>query len=299
MQSATLIVNPISGGRNNKQPLVNRITRMLAERDIAYDTLYTSKRGEATDFARKSADSGKNLVVAIGGDGTINEVASGLVNTDVTMGIIPYGSGNGLARSLDLPMNARKAALGLFDGREYVMDVGRLNKRYFFLVAGVGFDAAVGKSFDEHPTRGPIPYFYLSTRQYLDYIPEQIKVAFNNKSLEISPFLFAVANGLQYGNNAFIAPEAKLNDGIFDITIIHRMDVQHLFSAVPKLFTQRLADFSEAEFHKTTEVCIERQSEGAINLDGEPVHEDAVLEITMLPKSLKIIAPDNVAGLLS
>jgi len=169
MRKATIIINPISGGRSNKEPLVKRISRMLTERDIECNVQYTGQRGEATELAQEAANAGNNMVVAIGGDGTINEVASGLVNTDIVLGIIPLGSGNGLARSLDIPMNPGKAATLLFEGREYVMDVGKLNERYFFLVAGVGFDAAVGKSFDEHHTRGPIPYFYLSTKQYLEY----------------------------------------------------------------------------------------------------------------------------------
>jgi YegS/Rv2252/BmrU family lipid kinase len=297
MQNVTLIINPISGGTSNKQPLIKKVYTRLSRDNADVDVKYTSHRGEATQFALAAARAKRDMVVAIGGDGTINEVASGLVNTDVRLGIIPLGSGNGLARSLNIPMNTRRAVQLLNAGREYAIDVGKLNGRFFFLVAGVGFDALVGKSFDEHHTRGAIPYFYLSTRQYLHFQAEHLRVTFDGRVLEIAPFVLAVANGLQYGNNAYIAPQAKLNDGIFDLTIIHRIEVSQLLNAVTKLFTQRITDFAEAEFHQTREVTIERDSAGPINLDGEAVHESARLDISMLPASLKVIAPPDAAGL--
>ena len=147
--------------------------------------------------------------------------------------------------------------------------------------------------------RGPLPYFYHSTVEYFRYQPESIRVQFNGQAQQISPFLLAVANGQQFGNNAIIAPAAKLNDGLLDVCIIHRFKFLDVLTALPKLFSGKLQEFSGAEFHQTKSVSIARQAPGFINIDGEPVYEQAEVKISILTGCLKIITPSNCPGLIS
>ncbi|MFQ5769883.1 MAG: diacylglycerol/lipid kinase family protein, partial [bacterium] len=231
-------------------------------------------------------------------DGTLNEVGTGLVHSDVTLGMIPMGSGNGLTRSLKIPQNVEQACELITQGCISAIDVGKANERYFFLVAGMGFDAIVGKRFDDYPGRGPLPYFYFSFKEYFAYKPQTVKISFNDRAFEISPFVIAVANGQQYGNNAMIAPAAKLNDGLLDICIVHRLTLFQAFTALPKLFNGQLQKYRDAEFHQSQAVWIERSAPDYINIDGEPVLEKAKVHISILPESLNVITPQNCPSLI-
>lgn len=257
----------------------------------------TAKKGDATEFAKRAVKESFDVVVVVGGDGTINEVASALVNSGTAMGIVPVGSGNGLARTLQIPDDIGSACNLISTGRVSAIDVGKANNRYFFLVAGFGFDAIVGKRFDESPQRGPLPYFYLSAKEYLTYRPQKMKVQFNDVVHEINPFVLAVANGQQYGNNALIAPEAKLDDGLLDVCIVHQLSFLRLFDAIPKLFNGTIENYASAELHKTQSLLVERQVADYMNIDGEPVWEEAVVKISLIPKSLRIVTPPNSHGL--
>jgi YegS/Rv2252/BmrU family lipid kinase len=289
----TLIVNPIAGGRKRKGNMINFIKEYFSLRGHELTLKQTTGRGEATEFAQQAVDNKADIVVAVGGDGTINEVGSGLVNTDVTLGIIPCGSGNGLARSLNIPQNVEQACKLILEGNISSIDVGRANERYFFLVAGIGFDAKVGKRFDDYPNRGAISYFYLGAKEFFVYKPEWVKISINSEIFEIKPSVVAVANGQQYGNGAIIAPDAKLNDGLLDISIVHRLSFFQLFGALPKLFKGQIKKFANAEFHKSQTICIERKAPALVNIDGEPILESPVVECSVLPNALKVFAAKN------
>jgi YegS/Rv2252/BmrU family lipid kinase len=294
----SVIVNPIAGGKKNSDETVSRITSYFSGNGYAKDIKLTTKAGDAASFAEEAIRDRTDLVMVIGGDGTINEVASSLVSSDVPMAIVPAGSGNGFARSLNIPTGIERACKLITEGRVTAIDVGKVNERFFFLVLGVGFDAAVGKSFNSFHMRGPLAYFYLGAREYFRFKPDKIKVSFDSESMHIHPFLICVANGQQYGNNAVIAPEAKLNDGLLDICIVHRLTIPGLFSAVPKLFRGNFQRYSQAEFHRANEIVIEREADEYVNLDGETVLEDARISISLLPKSLKVVTPNKSAALI-
>lgn len=289
----TIIANPIAGGIKYKEKIINFILDYFSKNDRKITIRQTSKRGEATELAKQAVKEKVDLVVVIGGDGTINEVGTGLVNTKVTLGIIPSGSGNGLARSLKIPGKVDQACQLISKGHICSIDVGKANNRYFFLVLGVGFDALVGKRFAESHRRGPIPYFYFGLKEFFVYKSDWLKISFDCKMMEIKPFVIAIANGQQYGNGAIIAPDAKLNDGILDICIVHRLTFFQTFSAIPKLFKGQIYSYPDAEFHRTQSIRIERESPALVNIDGEPIFEDSVVDISILPKSLRVIASPN------
>ncbi|MFQ5675491.1 MAG: diacylglycerol/lipid kinase family protein [bacterium] len=296
-EKITVIANPISGGQRNRQDRLDYVFDYFSRNGYQCTLKETSRRGEARNFALQAVEEKDDLVIVIGGDGTINEITTALVGSEVAMGLIPAGSGNGLARTLGIPFNLERACHLIATGEEVKIDAGKANNRIFALVAGVGFDAKVGKRFDEHHKRGAAGYFYLGAKEFLFYTPDPIKISFDDKSFEISPFVVAVANGKQYGNNAIIAPDAILNDGLLDITIVHQTSNFQLLRALPKLFGGKLARYPHAEFYQTKFVRIERNTPGLLNIDGEPVLEEPVIEVSILPQSLKIISPPNTISL--
>ena len=184
-EKITLIVNPISGGRKDKTELLKFVMDYFSQNGNKVNLKTTSRRGEATEFAQQSVRNSDDLVVVVGGDGTINEVASGLVGSEVAMGIIPLGSGNGLARTLRIPQNIERACKLISGGDRVKIDTGKANGRFFVLVAGVGFDAVVGKCFDEHHKRGPISYFYIGAKEFFLYKPETVTISFDDHSSEV------------------------------------------------------------------------------------------------------------------
>lgn len=297
MAKIKAIMNPISGVRRNREKMVRYISDFFGLKAEKGEFKITSKAGEAVHLAQSAVKDGNDLVIVIGGDGTINEVASGLVGTSVPLGIIPNGSGDGLARSLGIPRGIKEACELIEQRQVFSIDVGKANSRYFFSVAGFGFDAAVGRKFDEFQYRGALSYFYVGAREFMRYHPEKVRITFNNETRELSPLITVCANGQQYGNNAIIAPEAKLDDGRLDICIVHPMNFLYLFDAALKLFNGKLKAFRKAEFYKSDFVVVEREQPGVINIDGEPVFEQARVEITVLPKYLKVIASEKSACL--
>ncbi len=290
----TVITNPISGGKQNKRALAESIVARAAKNGFSGIIRFTEGRGDATNFATEAATEGHHMVVVLGGDGTVNEAATGLVNTGVALGIIPLGSGNGLARTLGLPLQPEQAREMLFTGAIRNMDAGIVNGRYFFLVAGVGFDAVVGKSFDEFHRRGPLAYFYLGAREFFAYRPDKLRIQIDNDhQIETTAFTVAIANGRQYGNNALIAPHAILNDGRLNLVIIHRFTLWHVLTQLHRVFAGKIKTFKEAEFHEVASVRIERKGPGPVNIDGEPYELEQMLHISSVPAALKVVVPPN------
>lgn len=292
-----IIVNPISGGKDKKRVgshIQNYISRFSASSNL----FFTSARKEASRLSKEALDHKVDLVVAVGGDGTINEVASELVHSNTALAIIPMGSGNGLARSLGIPLEIEQACELLSRGIVRNIDVGKVNDRLFFLIAGIGFDARVGRAFEEHNHRGPLPYFYLSAKEFFEYIPETFEVIANGKTSKISPFQLAVANGRQYGNNAYIAPDAKMNDGLLNVCIFHRLPFHRLFTQLPKIFLGDMKDLPDTEFFTTTHLKIIRNQDAVINIDGEPTNASSELEFTVIPGGLRVLTPRTSASLL-
>lgn len=291
-----IIANPAAGNRKGHKNIFNQVVEFFSQNSHQCTLETTLKRGDAHAYAQSAVEKNVDVVVVVGGDGTINEAGSALINSETVMGIVPSGSGNGLARTLRLPLGPEEACKIMTPDNIIKMDVGKANERYFFSVVGFGFDAQVGKCFDSFGRRGPLPYFYLSAREYLTYKPERLVLEFNDTSIQIAPFIVAAANGQQYGNNAVIAPQAKVDDGLLDLCIVHQASFLNLFEALPKLFRGKFEEYSGADFYKTQRLCVERAAAGYINLDGEAVLEEAIVDITVLPNSLSIFAPSTTSG---
>ncbi len=282
------IVNPISGTKSKVRVLCYIRTHPVLRND--YLQLYKTKcAGDATVAAKKFAEEGYDIVVAIGGDGTVNEVAQGLMNSNTALGIIPMGSGNGLARDLGLPMNYEKAVDVLVSGKAITIDGGTINGQHFFCTSGVGYDALVGNSFANAKSRGLITYAKISVGKFLRYKPQNYRLHVNGEELHTKAFLITIANATQWGNNVRIAPEADMNDGLLDIVIVSPFPLYAAPSLGIRIFRRAIHRSQYVQVIKTDSITIERENEGYIHYDGEPGFSGKSLKFNIVPNAVKVI----------
>ena len=233
-----------------------------------------------------------DIVAAVGGDGTLNVTARGLLGSDTALAVIPYGSGNGLARCLHIPLNTNNALRILTTGRIESIDTATVNGKLFLSVAGIGLDAQTAHDFAQDPRRGFIPYAHYATSNYFHLKPETVRITFNDrKTLICSPMLVTFANSNQYGYNAIIAPHASLQDGMLDTCILNRPPLPVLPAFVGMLMHGHIDRSRYLTEIQSAHITVERPSAGVVNIDGEPVIMDATLDVRSVPKSLNIVVP--------
>jgi len=283
------IINPIAGVRS-KEDIPQSIKEIFNGSGRSYEIAFTKCKGHATELAQEAVSQNFDAVVAVGGDGTINEVATGLIGKKPALGIIPLGSGNGLARHLQVPINIQKSIKYLLDAAPISVDHCRLNDLPFFCTAGVGFDALIGKVFAEQKTRGFSTYLKTVVAEYQSYKCESYKITLDGKEIEMKAFLLSFANASQYGNNVFIAPQASLQDGYIDVCMMHPFPLRSLLNLGFRLFTKRVNKFHYLDIIKAKNIEIERKSSGPVHLDGEPVNMEARLKISIVPNSLRVLS---------
>lgn len=292
-KTITFIINPISGiGMKDEIPqlIKNTIDETLYDLNI----IFTERAGHAYELARLSASRHEYMAVAVGGDGTVNEVARGLVESDTALGIIPCGSGNGLARHLMLPLSVKGALDVINKGEIHSLDYGIINDHPFFCTCGMGFDAFISKKFAEAGKRGPLTYIQNVLKEGLGYKPETYEVTIDgNESEPYNAFLISVANASQYGNDAYIAPQASMSDGELDVVIMEPFDILEAPQVGLDLMNKTLNKSSKIKCFKAKNVHIKRQNPGVIHFDGDPIEEDAELTVELRHKGIKIVVnPD-------
>jgi YegS/Rv2252/BmrU family lipid kinase len=287
------IINPISGTQSKRQIL--RLIDERVNRDVFdYRVVRTEYAGHAVEIARQAAADHADLVVAIGGDGTINEVGRSLVHTSTALGIIPCGSGNGLARHLHIPMDAKAAIDLINDYPTLRIDYGLINQRPFFCTCGVGFDAFVSLKFADSGKRGLLTYLENTLHESLRYEPETYEIEDEEGSVRYKAFLIACANASQYGNNAYIAPQASLTDGLMDITILEPFTVLDVPSLAFQLFNRTINRNSCIKTLRAKKIKIHRQHGGVLHFDGDPVMDGKDIEVELIPQGLTVVAPKEV-----
>ncbi|MBQ9073756.1 MAG: diacylglycerol kinase family lipid kinase [Muribaculaceae bacterium] len=287
-----LIINPISGTDNKEkiEPLVRKYLEPLGYK-ILVD--YTCAHGDATRLAHWAVDNGYFGVIAAGGDGTVNETAIALCDTDTALAIIPCGSGNGLARHLGIPIGITDSIKIISEGHILACDYGSVNRRPFFCTFGVGFDAAVSETFAKQRRRGKFSYLKSAISEYVNYTPQVYTISANCHILTEKAFLIACCNASQYGNNAYIAPEASITDGLLDITIIHAGSPLDTAFVGVDLFTGYINSNTLIHSFRAPAAVIYRSAEGPVHLDGEPITMGDVMSIKCHHESLKIFTPKN------
>ena len=290
------IINPISGTAS-KNKLPGLIKKMLPPDLFEIEMLETEYAGHATELTKKALDDGFDFIVAAGGDGTVNEIARTMVHSNVVLGIIPLGSGNGLARDLGISMDTKKAIETIIAGNVITIDYCKANDYAFFCTCGVGFDANVSERFSEGKKRGPISYVKSAITEYIKFRPDTYKITLDDGStIEEKAFLVTCANASQYGNNAYIAPNANIRDGKMDIVVLaplHPIDVGPI---TIQLFTRQIANNNRVSHFRSEKVTIKRTKPGPMHIDGEPLHSDKEIVIQTIPAGLHVFAPREGSG---
>lgn len=291
MKKYLAIINPISG-TGSKKSIPELLGQAYSSTDGELFLTYTKAAGHAEELARRAAEEGFEEVIAVGGDGTVNEVARALLGTNTALGIVPKGSGNGLARSLGIAMNSEEAIRQLSTGRRICIDSCTMDGRPFFCTCGMGFDAAVSHAFAEASSRGPVTYFRTMIEEYRGFQAENYHITLDGeRSFDTEAFVLVAANATQYGNNAYIAPEADLADGFLDLALIRPFPGIEAAFVLGDLMLGRLPNNKYYHAERARELIIERPSPGVIHLDGEPCHAGERVEVRLIPQSLHVIIP--------
>jgi YegS/Rv2252/BmrU family lipid kinase len=286
------IMNPHAGRRKKTEELLDLIDSYMCTSPYTYEFAYTQEAGEATRIASQAVTEGFNIVVAVGGDGTVNEVATGLVNTEGQLGIVPRGSGNGVARSLNIPITTSDCLEFLLNPKMTKIDVGMINQRYFVGIAGIGYDALVGQKFQNFGVRGPIPYFFIGLNEFLKYRTQTYCLDIEGEIIEEEALVIALANTKQYGNGAIIAPAADPKDGYLNVCVIRPLTYIQATQHASLLFKGNI-DKSPFYFHKRCKSVTIRAKDYNMDLhrDGEPDEPIQSIEVKIVEKALSVCAP--------
>ncbi len=284
------IVNPKSGTQG-KEGILRCIESRIDRGKYDFEIVHTAYAGQGTDVAAAKAAEGADVVVAIGGDGTVNEVARALVHTSTALGIIPCGSGNGLARHLQIPLDARKAVDIINEGVVEVIDYGKINARPFFCTCGVGFDAFISLQFSKTGRRGALTYVETALSESLKYRPETYEIETDGSTSRYKAFLIACGNASQYGNNAYITPQAALDDGLLDVTILEPFTVLDIPALSFQLFNKTIDQNSRIKTFRCKRLKIRRSKPGVVHYDGDPVMMDEDIEIEIVRGGMRVMVP--------
>jgi YegS/Rv2252/BmrU family lipid kinase len=297
----TVIVNPVSGFGANPRRVGRRVeeaARVLEAAGVRPEVLVTARPGHAAELVRGAVARGAERIIAWGGDGTVNEVGSALVDGSVPLGIVAGGSGNGLARALHLPRRPVDALRHAVRAPLRRIDAGEIDGRLFFNVAGVGFDAHVAHAFSRrvHP-RGLRSYVAVVARELWAYVPRPVTVRLDGVTSEHRALLLTIANGPQWGSGALIAPAASIDDGLFDVVSVEPRSVLQAAMQIPRLFTGSIASAPGVTIRRARRVVVTGTPPLVYHADGEAlVSESAVLEARMRPGALTVCAGGGDAG---
>jgi YegS/Rv2252/BmrU family lipid kinase len=284
------IVNPISGG-SRKDQLVNQIDTTIDKNKYHSEMFYTDGPGHATEICREQAKNQMDIVVAVGGDGSVNEVAKGLIGSDTALGIIPAGSGNGLAHHLKIPVNPKKALEIINGGKTLKIDTGSINKELFVSIAGIGFDGLVAYRFSQDKRRGFLAYARIVAEEYPNYKPRKYKIQINGKTIKTRALFIGFANSDQFGYNTTIAPHAKIDDGLLDIIIMQKPSIIEIPLLANLLYWRMIDKWKNMKIIKASELTVEMRKKRWVNVDGEPMVIGKKLNIKVNPQSLNILVP--------
>lgn len=287
------ILNPVSGkNKTSAQERAAGIKSVFPKAEV----VFTKAPGHATELAREAADHNFDAVIAVGGDGTLNETACGLVSTSTPLGVIPTGSGNGFARELGMSLSFKKAVCQLRRVGVSPCDVGRANGKLFLNVAGVGLEAEIAWQFMQHGkngARGKWPYFKLGAQTVFSYRPFPFEMQVDGKKCFLCPLTLTFANGRQYGSNFKIAPNASLCDGLLDMVAVQDLPKWKLAAALPSFLMGKEPPFEATQTTQVEYVRLMRGDTFPFHVDGEPHQAHNTLEIVIEPRTLKILLPEK------
>ncbi|MFC2104896.1 diacylglycerol/lipid kinase family protein [Bacteroidota bacterium] len=281
------VVNPISGNKP-KEYITELIEQKFDENHYKTKIIFTRFAGDAIKIVKQYTQKGYKKVVAVGGDGTVNEVASAIVETNAVLGIVPFGSGNGLARHLKIPLKPQKALDLIKAGNQIKIDYGKINDQKFFCTTGIGFDAHIGHLFSKMEGRGFSNYIKATVSEFRRYQPKRYEISMNGTTIMRDAFLITFANASQYGNNAHIAPKADIQDGKLEVAIMRSFPLITAPGIGARLFLKNIDKSVYLETYKCNNIIVKRKSPDVVHFDGEPGEMGEILNIKVIPEGLNI-----------
>jgi diacylglycerol kinase (ATP) len=286
------IVNPKAGITPKSKFIIELLAgNIIPSSRFIPEVVFTERAGHATELAKEAIGRGIDIVVASGGDGTVNEVACAMVNTGIPMGILPAGSGNGLARCLGISMSYALALRTIIRGKTKLMDVATVNDIVYTSIAGIGFDAYVAQKFSESYIRGMISYMQIILKEFSSYKPMTYRLTIDGVDMEKHALMIIFANGNQFGFNTRIAPEAKVDDGFLDVCIMKKMPVSQLVNVGYHMLRGTPLKTGYMEYFKGQNITIDTIAEPLMNIDGEPKIVQSPVKIDIKPLALRVIIP--------
>lgn len=286
------VLNPISGFLGFRRRKIERIIkRYIYKNEIDGEIWHSKYAGHTTELVRQAAEQQVKTVVVAGGDGSINEAARALVHSDTALGIIPAGSGNGLAHYLKIPFNIVKAIDVIVEGNTKQADVLKVNDNYAFSLAGLGLDAMIASRYKTLKQRGFLAYLHCAVMEYFNYTPEKVIIKTDTMELDETCVFMVFANSDQFGYNFRIAPQADLFDGYIDVVVVKKFP----FIAAPlssiKIWSGQANKILYFSSFKTKKAVITRENSGMVNLDGDPYETDKTVTVEVMEKALNLIVP--------
>jgi diacylglycerol kinase (ATP) len=294
LRKLLFIINPKAGKKLGPE-LLPLIEQKLKGK-LQYEIALWKNVEEFGIIADKLKNGGFTDAIAVGGDGTVNMVGKTVLGTTISLGILPAGSGNGLARSLKLPMKKEKALDAIVEGKTSVVDSGEVNGSSFFCTSGVGFDAHIGNLFATSTTRGLKTYIKIIRKEFRTYEPQTYLIKTEKEEIERTAFLITVGNAGQYGNDFYIAPGAKMNDGIFHISILRPFKLFQVAGLVTKILQGKADKSKLMETFSCKELTISRKKKDFVHYDGEPKMEVEKVVFKMNPLSIRVIVGEKFTG---
>jgi len=294
-QKVVVIINPISGAgrrRDLARQRAEQAAAFIEKRRLDAEVFVTERPGHARELAQAARRRGATLFVAWGGDGTVNEIGSALVDSPASLAIVPTGSGNGLARELGIPLDPASALETVFEGRQRLIDAGELDGHLFFNVAGLGLDARVAHRFADGglDRRGFVRYLELAAREVLTFVPSDYAVTADGHDLRVRPLVMAIANSRQYGNGAIIAPFALLDDGRLDLVVVNHRPAWRVLLHTRRLFSGAMAQVPGVSMTKAQSISISGDSPLLYHVDGEPFTGSHTISASVRPRALRVLS---------
>ncbi|MFA6923440.1 MAG: diacylglycerol kinase family protein [Bacteroidales bacterium] len=288
-KKALFVLNPVSVGKRNKN-ISEKIKSIIGEKINHKIIIWENAKHDIGSIVKAEMNKENyDLIVAVGGDGTANEIASVLTNTNVTFALIPSGSGNGLARHLKIPMKPDDALHLLLNGKVKNIDTCYINEHPFFCTSGIGFDAHIGKLFVNSVERGFNSYLKIVINEVFNYKPKLYELEIDGNKISVKAFLITFANANQYGNNAVIAPEADIQDGIIEVTVIKPFNVFQAIIMAVRLFARNINKSCCVETYKAKNIKLFSVENNVIHFDGEQGEISGNLELKNHKQSLRVL----------
>lgn len=288
-----VIINPKSG-TSAKQNIPHKIAEAFDPYKFDVHIFITGYPGHGSEIATQAIKDKADYVVAVGGDGTVNEVGGALVGSDVALGIIPMGSGNGLGRDLNIPTDPKKAMEIILEENIISIDYGTVNDRIFLCTCGVGFDAEVAAKVSGRKNRGSLMYLRNMLETFFQQKPQEYTVTCPEGTIKDKAFVVTCANASQYGYNAHIAPHADIQDGLMNVAILKPLSILDVPQTSLQLFTKKIDENSKMVELLTNEVTIIREQAGVMHIDGDPVEMGKEINVKIIPFGLKVLVPKKL-----